>query len=375
MITIQIGGLGIMSLAALMGLAMSKKLGLTARILTVSDLGTSKYGQVGSVIKTVVFSSFVIEAICALLLLPHFASTSEHFLDALWNAVFFSVSAFNNAGFDISTVQNGMVEFGSHWGVALPLIFCFAMGGIGFPVIQNVLHCIKHRKFSLISLNTKLVLLVYFSMDLIILVWVFAVEWNNSALFPSDITNDPSRHAAGLSFAALASRASGFPMATFSNMHDSTLFLFEIWMLIGGAPASTTAGIKVTTVAVLFLALRAEYRRHRDMTAFGKRLPSNALRLAGCILLLELLALSFFIVVLLEASGLPMETVVFDVVSAFTDSGISLGLVEQANNLSLVLLGVAMFAGRLGTMTIVAALTKPDPSDAVRFPTQDLVMG
>jgi Trk-type K+ transport system membrane component len=373
MLTIQTGGLGVMTLASLLGLLVSKHLGLTTKILTASDLKSSKYGELGALIRVVFITAFGVEAVVCLLLIPRFMDLRETFGDALWHSVFFAVSAFNNAGFDIST--DGFAVFGSSWSVAIPMILGITMGAIGFPVIRNMLDFVRMRKWRVVTLNTKLVLTVYLTMDIFLLVWFFTVEWHNAALFSADILADTSKHITSLTFGSFTTRASGFGILNTASLSDSTLLLAQIWMFVGGAPASTAAGIKVTTVAVFFLAIRAEFKGRTDITAFGKRLPSNALRVASTVLISGVVVVVIFIILLEQITDAPMNVVVFDVISAYANCGLTLGLPNIVGNVGLTVLGVLMYIGRLGTMTIAASLMKRDRTTTIRYPSENIILG
>jgi Trk-type K+ transport system membrane component len=145
-------------------------------------------------------------------------------------------------------------------------------------------------------------------------------------------------------------------------------------MFIGAAPASTCAGIKVTTIAVFFLAVRAEFKGQQDITAFGKRLPVNTLRIASTILVCGVVTVVVFTLILASVTTAPISVVLFDVISAYANCGISLGLPTQAGNAALTILGILMFIGRFGTMTIVVAIMRKDKSNAVRYPSEHIIL-
>lgn len=373
MLTMQTGGLGVMTLASLLGIFVSKQLGLTARILTASDIKESRFGELGALIRVVLVTTFTIEAVVMLMLIPRFSEMHLNLPRAIWHSMFFAVSAFNNAGFDLS--EDNFITWGSHWGVVIPMAIGMTMGAIGFPVIRNLTDAVKHRTLKRINLNTKLVLMVFFIMDAIILIWFFAIERDNAALFPPEVTDNTSDHFAGLTFGALTTRASGFGVLDASHLTQPTLLLAQIWMFIGAAPASTCAGIKVTTVAVLFIAVWAEFKGRGDLSAFGKRLPQGALKVAVTVLMCGVIAIIVFTLIIDQMTEAPLEVVQFDVISAFANCGLSLQLAPLLNNVGLTMMGALMFIGRLGTMTVAAALMKRERSDLVRYPEENVIMG
>jgi Trk-type K+ transport system membrane component len=373
MLTMQTGGLGVMTLASLLGIFVSKQLGLTTRILTASDIKESRFGEIGALLRVVVITTFTIEAVVAVMLVPRFMEMHLNLPRALWHSVFFAVSAFNNAGFDLS--ESNFITWGSHWGVVIPMAIGMTMGAIGFPVIRNLVDVVKHRKLKLLNLNTKLVLTVFFIMDAIILLWFFAIERDNAGLFPPEVIDNTSDHFAGLTFGALTTRASGFGVLNAANLTQPTLLLAQIWMFVGAGPASTCAGIKVTTVAVLFIAAWAEFKGRGDLTAYGKRLPPGALKVAVTVLICGVIAIFTFTLIIDQMTEAPLEVVQFDVISAFANCGLSLSLAPLLNDVGLTMMGMLMFIGRLGTMTVAAALMKRDRSDLVRYPEENLIIG
>jgi Trk-type K+ transport system membrane component len=213
-------------------------------------------------------------------------------------------------------------------------------------------------------------------MDLIILLWFFLFEGSNTGLFPPEVFQDGSNHAAGLALGAMTSRASGFGIFDSSALHHPTLILIDVWMFIGGAPVSTCAGIKVTAVAVLILAVVAEFRGREDIQAFGKRLPANTLKVAVTVFICGLVTvISFTLFLSLCYPNAPVDSVIFDVISAFANCGLSLGLSAHLTSPGLVLLGILMFLGRLGIMTVVAALIKQERVKLIRYPQENLLLG
>lgn len=373
LLTMQTGGLGVMTLAGMLAMTVSKHLGLVTKILTANDLQSSKYGELGSLIRLIVITMFSIEFIVCLMLLPRFLELKESVLDAIWHSVFFAVSGFNNAGFDLS--QEGFSSFASHWGVAIPMIIALEMGAIGFPVIHNVVMCIKKWSFKQLSLHSKITIAVTTVMNVIIVIWFFLTEWSNTAIFTPDVMNNTSEHAAGITFQAFTTRASGFGVVSPSLLTQPTLLLSQVWMFIGGGAASTCAGIKVTTLAVFIFAAIAEFRGRQNITAFKKRLPEGSLRVAVTVLLTGVIAVLMCTLFLDLQTEAPLGVVMFDVISAYSNCGLSLGLGPQLNDFGQMILSVLMVAGRLGTMTVAAALMKRDKTSYIVYPEESVIIG
>jgi Trk-type K+ transport system membrane component len=373
LLLIQIGGLGVMTMASMIGFLVSKRMGLTTKMLAGSDIKTSKYGELGSLIKVIFVTMISLELIITVLLMMKFVGLHESFLDAFWQALFFSVSSFNNAGFNISSIDFHL--FSSQWGIVLPILLSIFMGSIGFPVILNIVQAVKSRKLRTISLHSRIVLITFFVMNSIILIWFFVGEWNNSKLFPGELLDNPVEHASALTMAALTTQTSGFSVIDPNLLSAPTRLLTEIWMFVGGAPASTCSGIKVTTIAVLLLAVWAEFRGNSDITLFRKRLPSNSLKVAVTIFLCGIGVVVLFSFLLALVTNASFEVIQFDVVSAFANCGLSLGMISSLEPLPMIMMGVLMFLGRLGTMTVVSAITRENLSTYVRYPEENVILG
>ena len=172
---IKIGGLGVMTLASILGMAVSRRIGLTQKLLTASETKTTRLGEVGSLVRVVIITSTSLELLIALLLLPRFIVLEETFGEAAWHGIFYGISAFNNAGF-IPT-EHGLAPYVGDWMLCLPIILGVFIGSLGFPVILNVMR--NRRRASKWSLHTKLTLTTSAALVVVGTVLFAAVEWGN----------------------------------------------------------------------------------------------------------------------------------------------------------------------------------------------------
>lgn len=374
LILIQVGGLGVMTIASMVAFMASKRLGLTTKILASSDIkaSNSKFGELGSLIRTIFITMVSFEVVITLLLLRKFYDLHEGFWQSLWHAIFFSVSSFNNAGFNISPAPFNALS--GQWGIVIPVLISTFMGSIGFPVILNISSAIKRRSFNIVSLHSKVVIIMFFSLNFLIIIWFFAVEWNNHALFSNDILNNDLAHSSALTFAALTTQTSGFGVIDANNLSETSRMITQIWMFIGGAPASTCSGIKVTTVAVLLLAVFAEFHGTADVTLFKKRFSGGALKMAVTIFICSIAVVLVFSIIIDLLTDAPFQVVQFDVISAFANSGLSLGLSKYLNPISSVLIGALMIIGRLGTMTIISAMFRENRIIYTKYPEENIII-
>ncbi|HEY0217358.1 MAG TPA: potassium transporter TrkG [Cellulomonas sp.] len=369
LVAIKIGGLGVMTLASILGLAVSRRIGLTQRLLVTSETKTTRLGEVGSLLRTVIVTSTALEVAIALILVPRLRMLGDSWGEAAWHGVFYAVSAFNNAGF--VPTEAGLTEYASDWWVLLPIIVGVFIGSLGFPVILNVARAWRRpRRWSLhakLTLTTSVALVAFGS------VVVAAFEWTNPrTLAPMDWNETLL---ASL-FAGVMPRSGGFSTVDVSQMHEGTWLLHDALMFVGGGSASTAGGIKVTTLAVMLLAIIAEARGDRDVEAYGRRIPREALQVAIAVSLVSatiVLAASMLLMAIMPEATL--DVVLFEVISAFATCGLSTGLTAQLPDAGQYVLAVLMFIGRTGTMTLAAALALRSRRRVVRLPEERPIIG
>lgn len=368
LVGIQIGGLGVMTLASILGLAVSRRLGLTQKLLVSSETKTTRLGEVGSLVRTVIITSAVLEIAIALVLIPRLRILGDSWAEAIWHGAFYAVSAFNNAGF-IPTAD-GLVPFASDWWVLAPILIGVFIGSLGFPVILNVARSWRRpRRWSLhakLTLTTSVALVVFGS------VVVVAFEWTNPRTFGGAGWNETVLAAL---FAGVMPRSGGFSTVDISQMHEGTWLLNDALMFVGGGSASTAGGIKVTTLAVMLLAIVAEARGDRDVEAYGRRIPREALQVAIAVSLVSATIVLVACFLLLAITGETLDVVLFEVISAFATCGLSTGLTPELPTAGKYVLTVLMFIGRTGTMTLAAALALRSRRRVVRFPEERPIIG
>lgn len=362
---IQIGGLGVMTLASVLGLAVSRRIGLTQRLLAASET-KSKLGDVGGLLKAVIITSLSVELLVALALFPSIMMREETFLGALGHSVFMALSTFNNAGFVIADA--GLNGFVGNWAISLPIILGTMAGAIGFPVILNISR--NPRSPKRWSLHTKLTLVTYFSIWVIAVVMIGALEWNGAF---GDLTSN-ERVLASL-FQGTTPRSSGLSTVDIGAMSEGTWFVMDILMFIGAGSAGTGGGIKVTTFAVLILAIIAEARGDRDTEAFGKRIPSDVHRLAISATFLGAFLVGIATLAILNLSNQPLSRVLFEVISAFATVGLSTGITAELPSTAQLILVILMYLGRVGTMTFAAALALRSRRRVIRLPEDRPIIG
>jgi trk system potassium uptake protein len=375
---IKVGGLGIMTIASIIGMVVSRRIGLTQRLLTASETKTSKLGEVGSLVRTIIITATALELAIAVLLFPRLVAIEENIGTAAWHAVFYGISAFNNAGF-IPT-EEGLVPHVGDWGLVLPVALGVFIGSLGFPVILNVYRALREGRIRgtrrrwgrRLTLHSKLTLTMSVALLVVGSVVIGALEWRNEdTLGPLDL---PGKILAAL-FAGVNPRSGGFSTVDIGDMEQSTWLITDALMFVGGGSASTAGGIKVTTLAVILLAIVAEARGDRDIDAYGRRIPSDILRLALGVTFFGATVVLLSSVALLQVTDYALSRVLFETLSAYATVGLSTGITGDLPDEAKYILSALMFVGRTGGITFAAALALRDRRRIVRFPEDRPIIG
>ncbi len=365
---IKVGGLGILTLASLLGLAVSRRLGLAQRLVAQSEVKASRLSEVGTLLRIVIVTSTAIEVVVAVVLFPRFLVEDDGVLEALWHAVFYAVSAFNNAGFVIH--PGGITSWvGDPW-LTMPIALAVFAGSLGFPVVLVLAR--GWRRPSTWPVHTKLTLTATTILLAVSILLIGAFEWTNPATLGA---LDPGTRVLTAVFEGVMPRSGGFSTVDVSQMNETTWLVQDVLMFIGGGSASTAGGIKVGTFAVLVLASVAEARGDRDLEAFGRRIPPTSIRLAVTVLLAGLTIVLATTLALLAISGERLDEVLFEVISAFATCGLSTGITTGLDDSGKYLLAVLMYVGRTGTVTLAAALALRERGRAFRLPEERPIVG
>lgn len=362
LVLIQAGGFGIMTLASLLGLLISRRLGLSSRIIAAAETKSVGLGDVRTVLLGVARISLTVEAVTALVLTVRFATAYDHPVGrSIWLGVFHAVSAFNNAGFALFT--DNLVGFATDPWICLPIAAAVILGGLGFPVIMELLR--QHRKPRRWSVHTRLTLL----MTAILLVggtlFITVAEWTNPGTLGA---LDPAGRVLAGFFQAVMPRTAGFNSVDVGAMNTGTLLGSDVLMFIGGGSAGTAGGIKVGTFAVLLLAIIAELRGHPDVNLFDRRLSAPVIRQALAVALLSVAAVVASTMVLAMTSPYTLDEILYEVISAFATVGLSTGITADLAPGHQLILVVLMFAGRLGPVTLASALVLREHDRLFRRP-------
>ena len=366
LLLIQIGGLGVASMAALFALLSGRRIGLLQRSTLQDSLSAHQIGGVVKMTSFLLKGAVLAELTGAVLLLPVFCARWG--VRGVWMALFHSVSAFCNAGFDLMGDKSGpfssLCAYAAHPWVVLVICSLIVLGGLGFLTWDDLRthrhHLRRYRMQSKVILCSTAVLIV-----LPTALFFFAQFREGSLL---------ERLCLSL-FQAVTPRTAGFNTADLSTLRPLGRTVMIALMLIGGSPGSTAGGMKTTTAAVLLANALTVFRRGKSISLFGRRLEDGVVNNAGALLLLYLTLPLAGAVLLSEAEGLPMGKCLFETASALGTVGLSLGLTPTLGALSRMVLIVLMFLGRVGGLTLIYAMFSSRRVEVSRRPIEKIMVG
>ncbi len=365
----QIGGLGIMTGATLLGLLVSRRLGLPTRLVAQAETRSLRLGDITTVLRLIVTVTAVMElATMAILALRFHYAYDQGWGEALWHGLCHAVFAFNHAGF--STYSDNLVGFARDPFVLMPIMLTVVIGSLGFPVIHELAY--GARRPSRWSIHSKITLLGSAMLLLVGFVAVALYEWDNLATIGALAWPERLLNAA---FHSVMTRSAGFNAVDIGKMEPTTLMVSDVLMLIGGGSAGTAGGIKITTFFILGFVVWAEIRGEADTTAFRRRISQQAQRQALSVVLLAVAVVAIGVLIMLSLTDFAFETVLFEVISAFATTGLSTGITPHLPPSALALLSCLMFLGRVGTITVASVLALKERGTAFRYPEERPIVG
>lgn len=375
LILIQVGGLGFMVFATLAMVALGRRITLRERVLLRDSMNQSTLA--GAVRLTISFFllALVIEVLGALLLMTRLIPLYGG--RGVWLSVFTSVSAFCNAGFDLFGRYQSLLAFRHEPVVLLTLGALILLGGLGFPVILECLHLRLHLRR--LSLHAKLVLVTTAVLLLFGAVAILGLEWNN----PSTLGDGLSAWEKVLNalFQSVTFRTAGFASVDQAALTDSSKLLGSILMFVGASSASTGGGVKTTTAVMIVLVVVAVMRGRERIVIFGRELGAETARRAVAIVLIALsliLICTCALSILERGRGFDMIDLLFEATSAFSTTGLSSVGTASLSPISQWLLVPMMYFGRVGPLTLAAALAnrlEAGRANRVHYPEEKIMIG
>lgn len=366
LLLIQIGGLGVITMAATFLMLAGKNISLKERSAMQDAISAPAVGGIVRLTRFILKGTFFIELLGALAMLPVFCR--DYGPRGIWMSVFHSVSAFCNAGFDIlgrpGNLYPSLTAYIADPLINIIVVLLIVTGGIGFLTWDDVCtHRLHLRRY---RMQSKVILAATGLLILFPAVLFFFTDF-------SDLPME-QRFLASL-FQAVTPRTAGYNTADLTAMTEASRAVMTVLMLIGGAPGSTAGGMKVTTLTVLTANAFATFRRRAEPQLFHRRLEGAAVRNASTILMLYLTLFFTGAVIISTAEGLPLSACLYETASAVGTVGLTLGLTPQLGTLSQWILIVLMFLGRVGGLTLIYAAYSGRDLSCARFPQEKITVG
>ncbi|MCI6588954.1 MAG: Trk family potassium uptake protein [Clostridiales bacterium] len=365
MLLIQIGGMGVITVAAAFALISGRKISLMQRSTMQEAISAPKVGGIVRLTSFIIRTTLIIELLGAAAMAPVFCR--DFGARGLWMALFHAVSAFCNAGFDLMGVRgefSSLTSYAAEPVINVTVMLLILIGGIGFltwdDIRSNRLHVRRYR------MQSKVILCATGLLLLLPALYFYVFEFG--ALPPKE------RILASL-FQTVTPRTAGFNTVELTKLSDAGQSITVALMLTGGSPGSTAGGMKTTTVAVLFAAAISTFQREEYPHFFRRRIDDDAVKNAATILLMYLTLFFFGGLIISVSEGLPMLTCLFEAASAVGTVGLTLGITPGLGTLSQLILIMLMFFGRVGGLTLIFAALSGRQKNGSKYPHEKVTVG
>ncbi len=366
LILIQIGGLGVITIAVSFALLSGRKISLMQRSVMQEAISAPKVGGIVRLTGFVLKGTFLIEFVAALIMMPVFVK--DFGAKGIWMAIFHSISAFCNAGFDLMGTENvkyaSLTSYVSHPLINITIMLLIVIGGIGFLTWEDILK--NKYRFKSYRMQNKVILMT--SLILILFPALF--------FFFRDFADMPMQERVLSSlFQAVTPRTAGFNTADLTMMTEAGLGIVIALMLVRGSPGSTAGGMKTTTLAVLIANTLACFRRKEDAQMFGRRIEDSAIKNAATIFMMYIIFFFGGAIVISAVEGLPFSTCLFETASAIGTVGLTLGITPGLGVVSQIILMILMFLGRVGGLTLIYAALSGSGKKISKLPQEKITVG
>ena len=366
LVLIQIGGLGVVTVAASVSLLSGKKISLMQRSTMQDAISAPKVGGIVRLTRLILKGTFLIEATGAVLLLPAFLS--DYGVKGIWLAVFHSISAFCNAGFDIlgtaTHTFSSLMRYSGSILVNVVIMLLIITGGIGFltwdDIYTNKLNFKRYR------MQSKIILMTTACLILLPAVFFFSCDLKKMST---------GKRLLAAIFQSVTTRTAGFNTINISKMSETSKAVMILLMLIGGSPGSTAGGMKTTTFTVLILNAIATFRSQENAGAFGRRLEYHVIKNAATIAMLYFTLFFCGGIAISVYEGLPLLDCLYEAASAVGTVGLTLGITPGLHIFSQVVLIILMYLGRVGGLTLIYAVFSGRNKGNARLPLEKITVG
>ena len=364
---IQIGGMGIVTMAIVVTMLSGKKINLTQRSAMQESISANKVGGIIRLSRFIIITSAVIELLGAIVLAFVFCNSENGFLKGLWLSLFHSVSAFCNAGFDLmgeNAQFSSLTQYVDNPVVNITIMLLIVIGGIGFLTWDDI----KTNKFHIrrYRMQSKVILFLTSAFILVPAIYFFFFEFSEFGI--------KKRILASL-FQAVTPRTAGFNTIDASEISETGNTIVTLLMLIGGAPGSTAGGMKITTISVLFAASASVFRKRDNAHIFSRRISDDVVKTAATILLMYLTLFISGAMIISRVEHLPIINCFYETASAIGTVGLTTGITPTLSIVSKFILILLMYMGRVGGLTIVFATHNNYQKNLVKYPLENINVG
>lgn len=366
LVLIQIGGLGVITIAVSFELLSGRKISLMQRSVMQEAISAPKVGGIVRLTGFVLKGTFLVEFTAAFIMIPVFVK--DFGAKGIWMAIFHSISAFCNAGFDLMGTENvkyaSLTSYVSHPLINITIMLLIIIGGIGFltweDILKNKYRIKNYRMQTKVILTTSLLLILFPAFF----------------FFFRDFADMPIQERIFSSlFQAVTPRTAGFNTADLTMMTEDGLGIVIALMLIGGSPGSTAGGMKTTTLAVLIANALACFRRKEDAQMFGRRIESSTVKNAATIFMMYIVFFFGGAIVISAVEDLSFSTCLFETASAIGTVGLTLGITPGLGVISQIILMILMFLGRVGGLTLIYAALSGSDKKISKLPQEKITVG
>lgn len=366
LLLIQIGGMGIVTVAVAVASLSGRKIGLMQRSTMQEAVSAHHVGGIVRLTKFILKTTVCIELIGAILLFPPFIRDFGT-IKGIWYSLFHSVSAFCNAGFDLIGVKepfSSLTSYSSQPFVNITVMALIIIGGIGFLTWEDI----KNNKlcFRKYRMQSKVILIVTGILILLPALYFFFFEYANLPIGERILTS---------LFQSVTPRTAGFNTTDLASFSEAGQMLIIVLMLIGASPGSTAGGMKTTTIAVLVSSALSVFRKKDHTQFFKRRIPDDTVKSAATIFLMYIVLFIGGGMIISRLENLPLLPSLFETASAIGTVGLSLGITSQLGIVSRFILIVLMFFGRVGGLTLIFAAMTGTGTNASKYPQEKITVG
>ena len=366
LVLIQIGGLGVITIAVSFALLSGRKISLMQRGVMQEAISAPKVGGIVRLTGFVLKGTFLVEFTASIIMMPVFVK--DFGAKGIWMAIFHSISAFCNAGFDLMGTENAkyasLTSYISHPLINITIMLLIIIGGIGFltweDILKNKYRIKNYRMQTKVILTTSLLLILFPAFF----------------FFFRDFADMPMQERIFSSlFQAVTPRTAGFNTADLTMMTKDGLGIVIVLMLVGGSPGSTAGGMKTTTLAVLIANTLACFRRKEDAQMFGRRIETSTIKNAATIFMMYIVLFFGGAIVISTVEDLSFSTCLFETASAIGTVGLTLGITPELGVISQTILMILMFLGRVGGLTLIYAALSGSGKKISKLPQEKMTVG